>query len=151
MELMFKIRPARAGDLDEVEQLLTTCNLPSTGVGENLEEGYVVAIREESIIGVAGIEVCGLYGLLRSVAVTATRRGASVGGALVNDRLAWAEVRGIRRVFLLTTDAARYFEHFGFSPVDRRDVPDEVRVTDEFASICPDSAVVMVKPINTPV
>jgi amino-acid N-acetyltransferase len=145
---MFKIRAAQSTDLGAVERLLTACSLPIVGVGEHIEEGYAVATREEGIVGVAGIEVCGQYGLLRSVAVAITRRGTSVGKALVDDRLAWAEVKGLTRVFLLTDDAARYFEQFGFSPVDRKTVPDEVKVTEEFASICPESAVVMMKSIN---
>jgi amino-acid N-acetyltransferase len=151
MDQAFDIRPAQAGDWDSVEGLLIACDLPSKGVREYLGETYVVATHENSVIGIAGIEVYGEHGLLRSVAVSPAWRGKSLGGALVKERLAWAEAGGLTHVFLLTTDAAGYFEVLGFTPIDREDTPDEIKVSPEFASICPETAIVMVKPINTPV
>lgn len=151
MSEAFDIRPAQAGDWDAVKRLLPACGLPITGVREHLEATYVVATFGEGTIGIAGVEVYGTCGLLRSLAVSPVWRGRSVGRALMKDRVAWAEAQGLTHLFLLTADATEYFEQHGFAPVEREAVPDEVKASGEFASICPATAVVMVKPIDPPV
>jgi amino-acid N-acetyltransferase len=151
MSETFNIRPAQAGDWDAVRQLLPACGLPITGVQEHLEAAYVVAACGEAAIGVAGIEVYGDYGLLRSVAVSPAWRGRSVGRALVQNRVVWAKDQGLIRVYLLTIDTAGYFEQYGFAAVEREAVPDEVKAAGEFASVCPETAVAMVKLVNPPV
>jgi amino-acid N-acetyltransferase len=55
------------------------------------------------------------------------------------------EVRaaGVERLFALTTDAAAFLAAQGFEPVARESVPERIRGTAQFASLCPDSATVM--------
>jgi amino-acid N-acetyltransferase len=60
-----------------------------------------------------------------------------------------AEARGIHALYLLTTTAERYFPSFGFRTIDRGEVPDDVRATEEFTSACPASATVMTRPLAT--
>ena len=48
-------------------------------------------------------------------------------------------------MFLLTTTAESYFGKRGYSTTSREAVPEAIRNTKEFASVCPSSAVVMVK------
>ena len=55
----------------------------------------------------------------------------------------WAEQAGLEAVYLLTTTAAGYFPKLGFVPVERAAVPEEIRASGEFSSVCPSSAVVM--------
>ncbi|NUO38122.1 MAG: hypothetical protein HOQ31_05900, partial [Gemmatimonadaceae bacterium] len=62
------IRPATAADASAVEALLTGSNLPLNGVREALG-CFVVAHDDGRLVGVAGIEECGVRGehaLLRS-------------------------------------------------------------------------------------
>ena len=143
MEARFRIRKALDADWPSVSGLLAACGLPTSGIEQHLAEGYIVAADGDRPIGVAGIETHGGSGLLRSVAVLPVWRGRSVGRQLVRDRLAWAQEAGLTDVYLLTTDAAGYFEQLGFSRVDRDAVPDGIRTSDEFASLCPKSATVM--------
>jgi len=82
-------------------------------------------------------------GLLRSVAVADDWRSHGVGRALVTRVISDAEARGLRGLYLLTTTAERYFPSFGFRPVSRDEVPDDVRATSEFQGACPASATVM--------
>ena len=132
-------------DSPQVSALLAACGLPTSGVEERFPEAYAVAVAGEGLVAVAGVEVHGGHGLLRSVAVLPAWRGRSVGRGLVRDRLAWAETAGLPDVYLLTTDAEGYFERLGFTRVDRATVPVEVKASGEFASLCPESATVMVK------
>jgi amino-acid N-acetyltransferase len=49
----------------------------------------------------------------------------------------------MRRVFLLTETAAKFFPRFGFRAVSRADVPESVRASLEFTTACPQGALVM--------
>ncbi len=50
-------------------------------------------------------------------------------------------------VYLLTTTAEFYFHRFGFTRISRADVALPVRDSIEFRESCPDSAVVMHRPL----
>jgi len=137
------VRTAVAVDLGAVQALLAGAKLPSEGVPDQFEDGFVVVERDGAVVGVAGLEVYGGYGLLRSVAVAEELRGTGVGEALVQDRIEWARARGLRAIYLLTTTAAQYFEKLGFKAVERDAVPPSVRRSVEFAEACPASATAM--------
>ena len=142
--LDYHIRPAQPHDLAAVEALLRRADLPPDGLDHQFGHAYAVAEAEGRIVGVAGIEVYGEAGLLRSVAVEPEWRGRGVGEALARERLAWAEARGLEKVYLLTSTAAGYFPRLGFAPVARDEVPEAVRGSLQFSSVCPASAAVMV-------
>lgn len=148
MDRRFSIRPASKDDLCATRDLLAECNLPLDDVDIFLERGYCVAVSQENVVGAAGIEVHGCHGLLRSVAVSPAWRGQTVGGALVRDRLTWAEASSLADVYLLTTDAADYFKRFEFHSVDRNAVPPEIQKSSEFSTVCPVTATVMVKALT---
>lgn len=141
------LRLAARTDEAAVEALLTASGLPLAGVHEALPR-FVVAEEAGSIIGVAGIEACGIageYALLRSVAVAPTWQNRGLGRALVTRTIAETEARGAKALYLLTTTAEGYFPTFGFHATARDTVPDDVRATAEFQGACPASATVMVR------
>ena len=137
-----RIRAAERADLAAIERLLTVSGLPLDGVRDALD-GFVVAQFNNDLVGVAGLEVCCDNALLRSVAVSPDWRSHGLGRALVTRVISDAEARGIRALYLLTTTAERYFPTFGFQRIAREDVPDDVRKTGEFQSVCCASAAVM--------
>ena len=136
------VRPAMASDLSAVEDLLRRSDLPLEGVRESLSS-FVVAEREGRIVGVAGLEECGNYGLLRSAAVDPEWRGRGLGRTLVERVISDAESVGLRALYLLTTTAEKYFPTFGFHETARDAVPPSVQATAEFTDACPSSATVM--------
>ena len=145
------VRRATSADAPAVEALLTASNLPLDGVREALG-CFVVAHDEGRLVGVAGIEECGVRGehaLLRSVAVDPAWRSRGLGRTLVSQAIALAESRGVKALYLLTTTADRYFPSFGFDTTSREAVPDDVRSTAEFQGACPASATVMVRRLDT--
>jgi amino-acid N-acetyltransferase len=145
------IRRATTDDAAAVEALLTASHLPLDGVREALC-CFVVAHDEGRLVGVAGIEECGVRGehaLLRSVAVDPAWRSRGLGRTLVSRAIALAESHGAKALYLLTTTAEHYFPSFGFTPISRDAVPDDVRSTTEFQGACPASATVMVREIGT--
>ena len=139
----YVIREATHEDLPRVIELLHSSSLPTAGVAEALS-GFLVAEREGSIIGSVGIESCGdRVALLRSTAVRDEWRGRGLGRRLVERAIAAAKADGVDALYLLTTTAERYFPSFGFERVERSDVPEAVRATEEFSSACPATASVM--------
>ena len=125
-----------------VRALLEAARLPVEGLSEQFPSAYVVAVQGEhrSVIGGAGLELHGRWGLLRSLVVADTVRGRGVGRGLVENRLAHARAARIERVFLLTTTASTFFEELEFKAVPRSEVPSELAATPEFSGVCPASA-----------
>jgi amino-acid N-acetyltransferase len=141
-----KIRGATSRDLDAVESLLSTSQLPLDGVKENFSN-FVVAEDKGRIAGAIGLEKFGSIALLRSAVVSPDYRGSGVGRRLVERLLERAEKEGIEELFLLTTTAEKYFPRFGFARTTRSAVPSAVKASAEFQGACPDSAVVMTRRI----
>ena len=136
------LRRASPDDLTAVENLLMKTNLPVEGVKDSIGS-FVVAESDGRVMGVGGVEPCGDYGLLRSVAVDPVARGRGVGAAVTERLIADAEASGLRALYLLTTTAENYFPSFGFDKTSRETVPDAIAQTAEFRDICPSSATVM--------
>lgn len=138
------IEPARAEDLDQVRGLLAACELPDGGIGDQFPSAYAVARREGRIVGVAGLEVHGDAGVLRSVAVAPGERGTGLGLALTAERLVAGRRAGLAAAYLLTTTAADYYDRFGFARIARDGVPPAVAASTEFATnMCPSTATCM--------
>jgi amino-acid N-acetyltransferase len=143
----YQLRAARLDDLPAIERLLTQVSLPVDGVSESLDT-FVVALADDRVIGVAGIERCGEYGLLRSVATDPDWRDAGVGSAVVDRAIASAEARGMESLYLLTTTAERYFPRFGFEKIERDEAPEPIRNNSQFTDLCPSSATLMHRPFS---
>lgn len=137
------IRNVSPQNVDAVIQLLNNADLPTHDIPSIFGECFAIAIENDSIVGTAGIEQHGKFGLFRSAAVRANERGKGIGEALTRNRIEWAKAHGISELYLLTTTAADYFARMGFQEIPRSDVPAEIRKTAEFTSLCPSSATAM--------
>ena len=137
-----RIEPATSGDFETIEALLADNHLPTAGVGEWMSSA-LVARADGEVIGCAALELYPSGALLRSVAVAESRRGEGIGRQLTDAALVLARTHGSHAVFLLTTTAGEFFPRFGFEPVDRADVPADVKRSVEFTSACPSTALVM--------
>jgi amino-acid N-acetyltransferase len=141
------VEPASPHDLAAMEALLTANQLPTTGLRESLETALVARVGSRTIGSVA-LEVYPSGVLLRSVAVDSAWRGRGIGHQLTSAGLDLARSLGAETAYLLTTTAGDFFPRFGFAPVGRADVPDDVKESIEFRSACPSSALVMRAPLN---
>jgi len=135
-----RVEPASEADWAAIEALTRTAGLPSAGLAEQFPRAYAVARGAGGVLGVAGLQAFGAFGLLRSVVVRAGHRGAGLGRALVSDRLAAASRAGLEGVYLLTSGAAPWFRNLGFVPALRAAAPRELAESPEFSEACPLSA-----------
>jgi len=136
------IRRATTDDLEQIAPLLDAAKLPP--ISGNLPLANVlVALRGAAVVGVIALEVRGLRGLLRSVAVEAGHSGQGIGTSLLKSLLARAQELSLRELYLLTEGAEGFFGKAGFVAVPRDSVPAEIRSTSQYREQCPESATVM--------
>ena len=128
-------------NFSEIIQVLTANQLPTEDISEQID--FFSWKEDEKLIGIGGLEQYGKTGLLRSVAILAPYKGQGLGTEWTKKLLHVAGQRGIKELFLLTTTAEKFFQSLGFQRIDRAVVPDSIRNTTEFASVCPASAAVM--------
>jgi amino-acid N-acetyltransferase len=138
------LQNATAADLDAIRAMLSASDLPADGIHEHVAE-LIVAKWAGETIGAVAIETAGHAALLRSLCVSPRHRGQTVGTRLLTAVETKAASRGVREVYLLTTSAAAFFEHHGFSRISRADAPAAIRSTRQFLSLCPSTAVCMRK------
>jgi amino-acid N-acetyltransferase len=142
VDVPLRLEPAGEDRLDDVERLLATTGLPSEGVRSGAAQFYVAAAGDE-VVGVGGLELYGDAGLLRSVAVRDSARGAGVGTAVCDELEETARAEGTTELYLLTTSAADFFADRGYEKIERVDAPRAIRETTQFDGRCPAAAVCM--------
>ncbi len=139
--------PARPHDLRGALDLLGRAELTEQDVAERWGHYFVVREDDGRVVGVAGLEVHGEDGLLRSVAVDADYRGQGLAASLVEAAMERAKRLSLRAVYLLTTTARDYFARRGFADCPREDAPAGIRESWEYRSGCPSTAAFMRRPV----
>ncbi len=142
------IRQAERDDLGPIRSLLQSRKLPYEDLTAGMLTDFVIAVSGNKTAGCAGFEKYGNCALLRSVAVAEEAAGCGTGRALVAAVEKKMAVSGIQSVYLLTTDAVFFWEHFGYTVVERRSAPAAVRNSFEYTSACPCTAKLMNKQIS---
>jgi len=116
---------------------------------DDIDDPYVLLWRfethEDIPVGFGGLEIYGYDALLRSVVTLPPLRQVGMGAAIVAALEGEARARRCGSVYLLTTSQADFFARLGYTPCDRNDVPDSIRASRQFATLCPASAAAMVK------
>ncbi len=130
-----------------IVSLLSTEKLPVDDLPVSLDD-FIVATQNNEVIGVAGLEVYGDNGLLRSLAVDPALRGQGIANKLLQQIETLAGVKGLKAIYLLTETAPEYFDRKNYTKIKRADVPAEVQRSSEFSYACPQSAIVMKKTLS---
>jgi len=136
------IRAATPADLQAIERILSALDLPSDDCANHISN-FVVAEAADQIVGTGGLEQYGNVALLRSIAVVKEQRGRGLGDTLYSTIKSAAQSHGAQELYLLTETAETYFEARGFTVVDRENVPRDIKNTEQFSGLCPESATVM--------
>lgn len=137
------IANATQEELPDILALLQECKLPTEGLAEYLPSTLVVR-NGNSVVGCSALELYQENALLRSLAVNSSLQGHGLGARIVKVTLELAKDHKVTHVYILTETASRFFAKLGFKPIQRSDVPQEVRRSVEFTTLCPDTATVMV-------
>jgi amino-acid N-acetyltransferase len=141
---MADIRLAIDRDTAAIEALLSNAGLPTADLA-SANPLFLVATEGDSLIGVAGIERFGEAALVRSVAVVPAHRSQGVGRALIEEIERRASKEGATQLILLTETARDFFLRAGYGVIERMKVPSAVLASEEFRSLCPQSATCLAK------
>lgn len=132
-------------DTRVIQQVIESCALPTDDLA-TLDSARFFAVHADTVpVATVGIETHGNCGLVRSLAVMPGHRKSGLGAALLHFAETYAGNTGISQLYLLTTTAEKFFARHGYQLVDRPAVPNVIRQTSQFSSICPDSAAVLMK------
>jgi len=138
------IRHATENDLEGIKTLLESVSLPSADIDEHINN-FLVLENTGNLVATIGIEKYGETALLRSLAVKKEFQYDGYGRKLYQRFILLAEEIGVKYIYLLTTTAETYFSRKGFRRISRNEVPEEIKNTTEYSTLCPSDSVCMVK------
>lgn len=138
----------RAGERQGLAAALTKAKLPVDDLEAPGHHFWRFETVDEVPVGFGGLEVYSPDALLRSLLTLPPVRNRGVGSAIVAALEFEAGLLGCRNIWLLTTSAADFFGRLGYARCERAVVPEAIRKTEEFASLCPASADVLMKRIG---
>jgi amino-acid N-acetyltransferase len=144
-----RITPATPADGPAIAALLRAAKLPHDDFAPHLTHFLVARNGGGKVVGAVGAEVCGVDGLLRSLVVAPSQRGAGLGGRLVDELERRAGAWDVRHWWLLTTMAEKFFAARGFRGAARDEAPEAIRRTGQFSGGCGCSAVCMTRERRT--
>jgi amino-acid N-acetyltransferase len=141
-----KIIPVSPTDFSTAIDLLKKSSLPT----EDITAGTQLFVMEdgETILGTVAAEYDYNNALLRSLSVQENKRKSGLGVELVRFIENYVQQQGVEAVYLLTTTAATFFLNRGYEIIDREEVPDFIKQTSEYCTVCPSSATVMRKRLS---
>jgi amino-acid N-acetyltransferase len=128
-------------EFNDLKAFLRQSKLPYQDIVSGAGIFQVFVDETGKIVASGGIEFYSSYALLRSLAVAEEHQGKSIGREMVNDLLRRARTKSAVEVFLLTETAPDYFRNLGFNDRGRDSVPEEIKISSEFSTVCPTSAV----------
>ena len=128
--------------------LLAAAGLPTADLAAEHFTHFIATGPAHAPEALIGLQPYDDVALLRSLVVSPEARGTGYGSALLAEIEAYAQQLGVRELYLLTNTAETFFSHRGYSSVERAGVPEVIRQTAEFSSLCPASAVCMHKRIE---
>jgi amino-acid N-acetyltransferase len=111
--MSIELRTGRPDEIEQISKLITSENMPAIEVDRWLDSFFVLDDGEK-LVGCAGVEVYGEDALLRSVMTAPELRGTGEGVRMINAALDYMRDRGVKRCFLFTMTAERWFPRFGF-------------------------------------
>ncbi|MBS9479071.1 arsenate reductase (glutaredoxin) [Ancylobacter radicis] len=126
---------------------LREAGLPTQDLRESPGRFYSFRTLGGRLIGYGGFELYGTDVLLRSLLVTESGRGQGAGRNMVLLLMSRAFDLGARTAWVLTTDAAPYFETIGFTRHARETAPPAIAGSPQAAGICPASAILLSRSI----
>lgn len=125
--------------------MLVEAGLPAKDLGIADWSHFLACGPRKAPMGLVGLEVFRELALLRSLVVADSMRGRGYGAALLEAAEAHAKRADVRTLYLLTETAEPFFAARGYQRVNRKDIPEDIAGTREFAELCPDTAAVMSK------
>jgi N-acetylglutamate synthase-like GNAT family acetyltransferase len=118
----------------ELAAFLRAADLTVAGVGEPGVNLWVDLDPDGRIVGSAGFELEGQHALVRSVAVSPTRRGTGRGTDLARFALDRAAETGATRAWLFSRRSGPFWQGLGFEPAETTELAAALASTHQVAA-----------------
>ena len=132
----------------EIRRLLAENDLHHEDITSPMLNHFLLGSDGPRLVGVIGLEVKLHSALLRSLAVDIKFRNRGIATHLIKRIEDHAKSLEIETLYLLTMTAEQFFNKHGFQSAQRDSAPADIQETAEFQSLCPASAVCMIKHIG---
>lgn len=138
---MAKLREIRPGSrvFSRFVDALTEAGLPTDDL---ISEPFRYFTAADIAWGGVG---AGADALLRSVVVRPEARARGLGAMTVEGLADRARQAGVERLWLITTNAAPFFERLGWRQEERALAPEAIAKSRQFSDLCPASATLMAR------
>lgn len=146
-QLSYTLEKATAQNFASLKQFLEEVDLPTEDLNEKIDLFYWQS-PDGNAVACGGFEQYGEIGLLRSVAIRPGQQKKGTGSIWVSRLMDQASEMGMQDLYLLTTTAEGFFKKMGFENQDRESVPQAIKESEEFSSLCPSTAVLMHKKLS---
>ena len=140
--------PLKLGERGALSKALAKARLPADDLDAPAHLFWRFETMDSGPVGFGGLEIHGEDALLRSLVILPPVRSRGLGTAVVVQLENEAALHGCRAVWLLTEAASGFFDRLGYARCDRAVVPPKIRDTQQFATLCPASADVLVKRLH---
>jgi amino-acid N-acetyltransferase len=131
----YKLRKAHPYDRTAIVQLLKSHQLPYNDITPEKLSNYFMISTDNNPVGAIGLEKYKDSGLLRSLVVSEDHQNNGIGQLLVEKLEEHAKRQGVRKLYLLTTTAASFFNKLDYVEIARSNAPKESRQSEEFCPI----------------
>lgn len=141
---IFNIVPVGREDFQLVRSVLQNNKLVYSDLDPGLPH-FFKSVSNGELLGLIGLEIYGDYGLLRSLWVAPDYRNQGLATSLVLKLEEYAAGLNLNDLYLLTETAESFFSHKGYQVKERDTIPDILKTSAEFSSLCPSTARLMMK------
>lgn len=141
---MTEVVPAAAQDMIAIRALLECSGLPTSDL-DSVRPDFAVIREDGQVIAAGALQRFGSSALLRSVVVAPDRRDRGLGQTVVSELERLARTARVDQLVLLTQTASEFFARQGYRLIERSSAPQDMQESEEFRSLCPDSAACMAK------
>jgi N-acetylglutamate synthase-like GNAT family acetyltransferase len=137
--------PLAVWERDGLKTALIKAGLPADDVEDPQPLFWRFESYQDIPVGFGGLEIYGSDALLRSVVTFPPLRQVGIGSTIVEMLETEARARHCRAIYLLTTSQADFFAGLGYAPCARSHLPDAVRQSRQFTTLCPSTTNAVVK------
>ncbi len=128
--------------------LLENCGLPISDLDIKKFENFLYVGAVDNPVGIIGLEIFNSVALIRSLAVSKEARGKGYAKLLVSAIESLAISKNINELYLLTETAEAFFKKMNYCSIQKGLAPESIKNTSEYSSVCPQSAVLMIKQLK---
>lgn len=128
-----------------LRKALSDEGLPTADLGRGRQRFFTWEDDDGRVVAHAGLEGAGADRLLRSVVVAHGERGRGLAVRIVAALEHLARSDGAERLWLLTETAGPVFDRLHWRRAPRDEAPEAITTSREFATLCPASAICMVR------